>query len=256
MLKTSLMAAAFLMLAAPSGFCWSQQPSAPKSSTPGATSLTANPTSNSSATSRSTSNAASFSGAHSSSSATGGRGGAGGAGGSSTATVTINDPAPADPSDPTGGHHGGGGHGYGGGFSSSHTIANVPDVVMPSFEGGTNPCVNSIAAGGAGIGFGFGLGGSFNNSACERRALSAMLYMEGQKTAAVALLCQSENVARAMAQAGTPCPADPPRPTPVATAPAPVTAPTETCRQVFHYPMRNGHRDPNGAGWMQTVCSR
>lgn len=126
---------------------------------------------------------------------------------------------------------------YGGGY----TVHNTPDVQAPVFTGGTNACTVSAGVGGAVAGFGIAGGMSWSDHNCEKRAESAMLYLEGQHVAAVALLCQFADVKKAMGAAGTPCPDGH-----VAKIAAPVAA---VCREVFVPPS-----NPNGAGYMKREC--
>ncbi len=129
---------------------------------------------------------------------------------------------------------------YGGGY----TVHNTPDVQAPVFTGGTNACTVSAGVGGSIAGFGLAGGMSWSDRACEKRAQSAMLYLEGQHVAAVALLCQFADVAKAMTAAGTPCPGSP-----LARAAAFPVRRTPVCREVFIPPA-----DPNGAGDMRREC--
>ena len=102
------------------------------------------------------------------------------------------------------------------------TVRNVPEIV-PAPIGGSNPCLVGLAAGGAGPGIGVTLSWGHADAGCERRNESAVLFNEGQKDAAVELLCDDEHVRAAMLRSGHPCAAD--RPVrPVATAPTPQVA--------------------------------
>jgi hypothetical protein len=67
-------------------------------------------------------------------------------------------------------------------------------------------CMGSSSAGGQGVGFGLSLGTTWHDEDCVRRKDARELHNMGQKKAALALLCQSDHVAAAMAAAGTECP--------------------------------------------------
>lgn len=67
-------------------------------------------------------------------------------------------------------------------------------------------CMGSSSAGGQGVGFGLSLGTTWHDEDCVRRKDARELHNMGQKKAALALLCQSDHVAEAMAAAGTACP--------------------------------------------------
>jgi hypothetical protein len=69
-------------------------------------------------------------------------------------------------------------------------------------------CMGSSSAGGQGVGFGLSLGTTWKDEDCVRRKDARELHNMGQKKAALALLCQSAQVAKAMRTAGTPCPGD------------------------------------------------
>lgn len=66
-------------------------------------------------------------------------------------------------------------------------------------------CMGSSSAGGQGVGFGLSIGSTWTDSDCVRRKDARELHNMGLKPAAIALLCQSEQVRKAMSDAGTPC---------------------------------------------------
>ena len=78
----------------------------------------------------------------------------------------------------------------------TQTIRNTPEIVAPNISGG-NPCLVGISAGGSGPGFGLTFGIGYADKGCERRNSAALLNNIGERTAAVALMCQDESVARA-----------------------------------------------------------
>jgi hypothetical protein len=71
---------------------------------------------------------------------------------------------------------------------------------------GGESCMGSSSAGGQGVGFGLSLGTTWHDKSCERRKDATQLHNMGQQKAALALLCQSDEIAEAMNTAGTPCP--------------------------------------------------
>lgn len=66
-------------------------------------------------------------------------------------------------------------------------------------------CMGSSSVGGQGVGFGLSVGSTWSDADCVRRKDARELHNMGYKPAAVALMCQNANVAKAMATAGTPC---------------------------------------------------
>lgn len=71
---------------------------------------------------------------------------------------------------------------------------------------GSDSCMGSSSAGGQGVGFGLSLGTTWHDEACERRHDAVTLHNLGQGGAALALMCQDEKVAKAMAASGRICP--------------------------------------------------
>ena len=67
-------------------------------------------------------------------------------------------------------------------------------------------CMGSSTAGAQGVSFGVSLGSTWQDDDCVRRKDARELHNMGMKVAALALMCQNTNVAKAMAMAGTPCP--------------------------------------------------
>lgn len=66
-------------------------------------------------------------------------------------------------------------------------------------------CMGSTSAGAQGVGFGVSIGSTWKDPGCDRRYNAQALAAVGQAKAAVALLCQDSDIARAMETAGTPC---------------------------------------------------
>jgi hypothetical protein len=73
---------------------------------------------------------------------------------------------------------------------------------------GQDSCVIPLAAGITVIGFSGTFGSYYVDPNCERRKSVAVLSKLGMKVAAIALMCQDENVWESMMMAGTPCPVD------------------------------------------------
>ena len=73
---------------------------------------------------------------------------------------------------------------------------------------GQDSCVIPLAAGVTVIGFSGSFGSYMIDKECERRKASAVLAKLGMKVASISLMCQDENVWKAMMNAGTPCPID------------------------------------------------
>ena len=73
---------------------------------------------------------------------------------------------------------------------------------------GQDSCVIPLAGGVTVIGFSGTFGSYYADPNCERRKSVAVLSKLGMKVAAIALMCQDNNVWEAMMNAGTPCPID------------------------------------------------
>jgi len=71
---------------------------------------------------------------------------------------------------------------------------------------GQDSCVIPLAAGITVIGFSGTYGSYYTDPNCERRKSVSVLAKLGMKVAAISLMCQDENVWKAMMDAGTPCP--------------------------------------------------
>lgn len=144
-----------------------------------------------------------------------------------TTTVNIgtsgsaSDPSATDPS--ASGSSGGGDptiH-YDGGY----TVRNTPEVIPPSVVGG-NTCAIGVSGGLSLPGFGIAGGATWADRACERRQEAALLYNMGEHKVAYTLMCQDDNVRKAMREAGKPCLQDQhvADAAPVAAPPAPAVA--------------------------------
>jgi hypothetical protein len=92
---------------------------------------------------------------------------------------------------------------------STTTIKNVPSVYAPGLAAaGSEVCLGSISAGGAGAGFGLTIGGTIVDRECQLRLNARTLAVLGYPAAARETMCIDPNVRQAMLAAGTPCAAD------------------------------------------------
>ena len=66
--------------------------------------------------------------------------------------------------------------------------------------------MGSTSMGAQGIGFGVSLGSTWHDEDCVRRKDARELHNMGHKVAAIALMCQNDNVREAMENAGEVCP--------------------------------------------------
>ena len=93
--------------------------------------------------------------------------------------------------------------------NSSNTKTAVNSSSAPAMSiYGQDSCVIPLAAGVTVIGFSGTFGSYYADPNCERRKSVAVLSKLGMKVAAIALMCQDNNVWEAMMNAGTPCPID------------------------------------------------
>lgn len=129
-----------------------------------------------------------------------GQGGIGlGVGGNPSATINSSSSVPAD-----------------------QTVRNVPSVFSPGLAAaGLETCLGSISGGGAIVGTGFSFGTTIPDPGCAARLDARTLWSMGLKKAAVARLCLTDNIYRAMPEV---CDKYMPPPAPGATAPAPASA--------------------------------
>jgi hypothetical protein len=90
---------------------------------------------------------------------------------------------------------------------ADQTIRNntqAPDIVTS----GANACALPIGGSTSVLGFGFGFGATPTDKGCERRDNAAALFAMGYRSAAVAIMCQDDSVARAMRAVGSSCTPD------------------------------------------------
>jgi hypothetical protein len=91
-----------------------------------------------------------------------------------------------------------------GNYPANQTIRNntqAPDIVTS----GANACALPIGGSTSVLGFGFGFGATPTDKGCERRDNANALNIMGYHAAAVALMCQDDTVAKAMASVGSSC---------------------------------------------------
>ena len=94
---------------------------------------------------------------------------------------------------------------YNGAGAASRIPANT--AISPSLmSNGSESCLQSISGGLQVVGFGLSSGKYLQDVECNRRRDAITLSNMGMKVAAVALMCQNENVWRAMFMSATPCP--------------------------------------------------
>jgi hypothetical protein len=92
---------------------------------------------------------------------------------------------------------------------ANQTIKNVPNVYAPGLTaGGSEVCLGSMSAGGAGAGFGVTIGGTYVDKECQLRLNARTLAVLGYPVAARETMCLDPDVREAMLAAGTPCRAD------------------------------------------------
>ena len=88
------------------------------------------------------------------------------------------------------------------------TPSQVPasTVYAPSLLSGVDNCEKSTNVGGEMFGFGISFGSTSGDENCERRNYAVLLVHMGERAAALALLCQNQNVRDAMLSVGRSCP--------------------------------------------------
>ena len=82
---------------------------------------------------------------------------------------------------------------------ADQTVKNVPSVVAPGLAAaGLETCLGSVSGGGAFVGTGFSFGTTIPDPGCAARLDARTLWSMGLKKAAVARLCLSGDIYRAM----------------------------------------------------------
>jgi outer membrane protein OmpA-like peptidoglycan-associated protein len=92
-----------------------------------------------------------------------------------------------------------------GGDSGALTVP-VATAFAPSLTASQDTCMGSRTFGVQAIGFGFSIATTWPDRQCRRWRNARALEDLGFRSAALALLCQDDEVERAMRRAGTPCP--------------------------------------------------
>jgi len=106
-----------------------------------------------------------------------------------TSSVNISDPPAADP--------------------TSHLIT-TPTIAAPGLAAaGVETCLGSASGGISLMGGGFTFGATKVDQGCTIRLLARQLFAFGFHKAALALMCQDDRVAAAMAVSGSSCPSPP-----------------------------------------------
>lgn len=90
---------------------------------------------------------------------------------------------------------------------SKGRLSTTASAIAPGLTAaGVHSCAGSAVAAGAGTGFGLSLGMTYEMKECNRRAYAASLMGLGQNRAALALLCNNDEVMVALNQTGVRCP--------------------------------------------------
>jgi len=89
-------------------------------------------------------------------------------------------------------------------------VVTTPTIAAPGLAAaGVETCLGSASGGLSLMGGGITFGSTKVDEGCTIRLLARQLFAFGLQKAAVALMCQDDRVAAAMAIAGSPCPASP-----------------------------------------------
>src|SRR6478752_4409786 len=104
---------------------------------------------------------------------------------------------------------------------ADQTVRNVPGIVAPGLAAaGLETCLGSVSGGGAFVGTGFSFGTTIPDPGCAARLDARTLWSMGLKKAAVARLCLTGDIYRAMPEV---CAKYLPRPAPGHPVPMPVS---------------------------------
>jgi hypothetical protein len=91
--------------------------------------------------------------------------------------------------------------------ASTNRLITTPTVAAPGLAAaGIETCLGSSAGGLSLMGGGFTFGSTKVDDGCTIRLLARQLYAFGFQKAAMALMCEDQHVALAMAEVGSPCP--------------------------------------------------
>jgi hypothetical protein len=91
--------------------------------------------------------------------------------------------------------------------STTTRLITTPTIAAPGLAAaGVETCLGSTAGGLSLMGGGFTFGSTRVDDGCTIRLLSRQLFAFGFQKAAMALMCEDQHVALAMAEVGSPCP--------------------------------------------------
>lgn len=90
--------------------------------------------------------------------------------------------------------------------STSNIRSSVPTASAPGLSSGLDTCSLSVSAGVQTFNFGISGGGTYTDENCQRIKNSRHLKELGMSVAAIALMCQDEDVWLSMWESGTYCP--------------------------------------------------
>lgn len=91
--------------------------------------------------------------------------------------------------------------------NSTTRLTTTPTVVAPGLAAaGVETCLGSASGGLSLMGTGLTFGSTLPDPGCNLRLTARQLYAFGYRTAAIALMCQDQRVAEAMAIVGEACP--------------------------------------------------
>lgn len=90
--------------------------------------------------------------------------------------------------------------------STSNVRSSVPTASAPGLSSGIDTCSLSVSAGVQTFNFGISGGGTYTDENCQRIKNSRHLKDLGMSVAAIALMCQDENVWVSMWESATYCP--------------------------------------------------
>jgi hypothetical protein len=91
--------------------------------------------------------------------------------------------------------------------TSTTRLITTPTIAAPGLAAaGVETCLGSTAGGLSLMGGGFTFGSTKVDDGCTIRLLARQLYAFGFQKAAIALMCEDQHVALAMAEVGSPCP--------------------------------------------------
>lgn len=87
----------------------------------------------------------------------------------------------------------------------------VSTAYAPALTATEDTCMGSTSVGAQGVGFGISLGSTWQDMDCVRRKDARELHNMQHRASAIALMCQKEDIRKAMEAAGDPCPGSEPK---------------------------------------------